>query len=395
MKKTFSVSLVFLLVLTYLIFASPFHTESSEQLSPENLTIPLIVEKSKAVQVYSYTQNRENNSPLASELKYWVKNDKARMETTLFEQRHPLYTYGLIFKENKEPTQYQIKHTGTSSMSFSAFRTGRFEGIRAQTFLSFIDKLETLNSQITGQDMIGNRSCVVVEYEGGKVWIDSADFVPLRVEDNTGIIEFSDVRVGSGSVNIDDLQVPAEAESIVARQTQPSPKNMRDFPIVSEPDSKNRPLSKEELATFLQKTEVYPLAVKDIGLWTILLYKTETEIGTYQLTWEPDGKIGIGKSGKRSINNSHIPPVLISGGGSYSKGIGSVGYITLIFNDPAIQKNASEVSVYEDREKVITEPVKEQVGLILPGQLKSNTNVIIVDARGNELYNLKTDIQNN
>jgi hypothetical protein len=107
----------------------------------------------------------------------------------------------------------------------------------------------------------------------------------------------------------------------------------------------------------------------------------------------PDGLTDgtIQQSGSNSSNNSDIVPVTIGSGGSFSKGVGSVSYTRVVFNDSEIQNSADRVVIMQEDKIMASEPVNGQKGIIIPGLLKlgSNveTNVLVLDKEGKELYN--------
>jgi hypothetical protein len=331
-----------------------------------------------------------NNVSTSYEQTVWVKDGIARIETTLSRQRGSLATFGMILEEGKEKIiQYQIQYpqnNNVSSMTTSIFASGRSEGNRAMTFLAVIDQLESNNSTVIGVEKVANRPCYIVSCEGGKLWIDARDFVPLRIEENGMITQFKRVKIGPGSVKDIELKMPENATLI--REAQ-RPHEPPDFPIAPESYSKYKPLTTEQLDKFLEEKNMIPLAIREIALWTIVLYENETEMGGYILTASPDGKIHESKS--HGNNNSDIVPVSIGGGGSYSQDTGSVSYTRVIINDPQIQKEAHVIEVYEGEIKIASEPVNGQRGIIIPGLLKMHqdvkSNVIIRDKEGNELFN--------
>lgn len=383
MQKTTAFFLVCLLVLSFFTFAKEAATN---QINPNTITIPVLKERSKEVTEFSYrSESKGKINSIAMGQKVWVKDGKARLESAATNPPSA-NTIGLLFEEGKGTTaKYQLFHPRKQSSVSSTFALGRFEGIRKETFLKVIDQLEADSSKIIGRERVYSRPCIIVEYQDGKVWIDIQKFVPLRIEDKDMITEFPEVSVGPGTVADQDLEMPPDAV-LLGEENQPSPP---DFPIFSEPYSKNKPLTKEQLDKYLKDNMITPLAVRDIEQWTIVLYQTPTQVGGYILTASPDGKIH--QSGGHASNNSDIAPVTIGSGGSFSQGVGSVSYTRVVFNDPEIQNSADRVVIMQEDKIMASEPVNGQKGVIIPGQLKlgSNfkTNVLVLDKEGNELYN--------
>lgn len=212
MKKNTAFLLVFLLGLTYLVFVnqSP-RSEESMAINFDDITIPLIIQKSNEVSEFSYRAEIEGN-PMQH--KVWVKEEKARFEIMfLSDSGLPLDTHGLIIQDKDgNHVQYKINHNNSSTYS-SGMSFSFFGGPSDQSYLSATMNLDPDKSNIIGQETVSKRPCIIVENQGTKVWVDARDFVPLRLEANAGraIMEFKDFKVGSGSVKDKDLDVPDNA----------------------------------------------------------------------------------------------------------------------------------------------------------------------------------------
>lgn len=212
MKKNIAVLLIFLIVLTYLVFANQTRADKeSLAISIDDITIPLIIEKSEAISEFYYQSETKSNLNMRQQM--WVKEDRARIETTFLSNSGlPLDTHGLIMEEDEGYLQYQIEHEKTSSFS-SGMTYSFFEGTKYQTYLSATMNLDPDNSEIIGQETVSGRPCIIVDNQWNKVWIDARDFVPLRIEDKAGMMkmEFKDFKIGPGSVKNKDLEAPKGA----------------------------------------------------------------------------------------------------------------------------------------------------------------------------------------
>ena len=185
MKKVMALSLVLLLVLTYLTSLNQSYTsEKSPELSFAEITIPLILEKSKEVSEFYYlaeTKHNQQDLQMSFQQQVWIRGDRVRFEITFFsESGSPIETHGLIYQEKDEKhVQYRIdnqKTNTTSAMTFSLF-TGTSE-----SFLNATMNLDPDKSTIIGWERVSNRLCVIVQNPDNKVWIDARDFVPLRID---------------------------------------------------------------------------------------------------------------------------------------------------------------------------------------------------------------------
>ncbi len=395
MKKTTALFLSILLVLTYLSFIDQDHVVSSNT-DISKISIPMIQEKSQGVTEYAYRSESKGkqNLPIAFEHKVWVKDHQARIEVRASNPQSPSDTLGMLVDEDSgQVIMYNIKSPRQQGSASSTIAVGRLEDIRKQTFLSVIDNLQPDETKILGLERIFNRQCLVLQHKDKKIFIDPQNFVPVREEDKRMITDYLDVRVGPGSVEAKELEMPDNA-TLVSEAQEPPPK-IPDFPNVSAPYSKYKALTKEQLDDYLNDKKITPLAVRNIGLLTIVLCETDTERVTYCLTANPDGKIE--ESQGASSNNSDIVPVSIKSGGGYSQDIGTYSYIAVIFNDVHIQNEAATIEIIQLGKVIITEALNKQKGVIIPGQLKimgeDKTNVIIRSQDGKELYNSEESIK--
>ncbi|KUO58363.1 MAG: hypothetical protein APF84_15395 [Gracilibacter sp. BRH_c7a] len=212
MKKTVGFFFVFLLVLVYLTSVNKIDANrQTHQINYDDITIPYIIEKSNSISEFYYRTGTESNLNMQQQI--WVRGDRSRMETTfLSESGLPLDTHGLIMAEDEDYLQYDIQHEKTSSFS-SGMSYSFFEGRSEQSLLGAIMNLDPERSIIIGQETVSSRPCIIVDNQGSKVWIDAQDFVPLRIEDNSGTmkIEFKDFKIGPGSVKDKDLEAPKGA----------------------------------------------------------------------------------------------------------------------------------------------------------------------------------------
>ncbi len=212
MKRNIAFLIIFFLMLTYLIFVNKTNgNEESLEISIDDITIPLIIEKIEAISEFYYRNETKTNINMRQQM--WVKDNRARIETTfLSDSGLALDTHGLIMEEDEDYLQYQIEHEKTSSFS-SGMTYSFFEGTNYQTYLSATMNLDPDNSKIIGQETVSGRPYIIVDNQWSKVWIDAQDFVPLRIEDKAGMMkmEFIDFKIGPGSVKNKDLEAPKGA----------------------------------------------------------------------------------------------------------------------------------------------------------------------------------------
>jgi len=171
------------------------------------------------------------------------------------------------------------------------------------------------------------------------------------------------------------------------------------------------PLTEAQLNQYLAENKISPLAVQNIGNFTVVLDKVKREdksdqeknivpenistlIETKCLTADQDGNI-IHHGGGSGGDNSDIVPVSI-GVSSGSSQYGRIMYARVIINDSNLLKDADRITCYYANNITTTTPVDNQKAFIIPlsqekaellrQEARKLTNVIISDKNGKVLF---------
>jgi len=171
------------------------------------------------------------------------------------------------------------------------------------------------------------------------------------------------------------------------------------------------PLTEAQLNQYLAENKISPLAVQNIGNFTVVLDKIKREdisdqeknivpenistlIETRGLTADQDGNI-IHHGGGSGDDNSDIVPVSIGESGGSSQ-YGRVEYSTVIINDSNLLKDADKITCYYANNITTTTPVDNQKAFIIPlpqekaellrQEASKLTNVVISDKNGKALF---------
>ncbi|EGW41641.1 hypothetical protein [Desulfosporosinus sp. OT] len=162
-------------------------------------------------------------------------------------------------------------------------------------------------------------------------------------------------------------------------------------------------LSEAQLQKYLKENSISPLAVQNIGKYTVVLYKTAREelsdpektlvpesilklTKAIELSSDQDGNI-INTGGGSGDDNSDIVPVSIAYHNHESEQ-GYIGFSTVIINNFDILKNAYSVKCCYENNITTTTLVDNHNAFIIPLQLKKVKliNVIISDKDGKVLF---------
>lgn len=135
--------------------------------------------------------------------------------------------------------------------------------------------------------------------------------------------------------------------------------------------SEYRPLTQQQIDTFLDKAIFTVLDMRTLGNYTVILYETANEIGNYTVSSNQYGGLMEGQG--VGLNNSKIVPVSIGEGGHYNSNVGEIEFLTIIFND--------------DNE--VIELVDNKNGIILSSSLKSNKEIYILDKEDKIIFSKK------
>lgn len=171
------------------------------------------------------------------------------------------------------------------------------------------------------------------------------------------------------------------------------------------------PLTEAQLKDYLKENKISPLAVQNIGNFTVVLYKIKREdkseqeknivpenisalIETRRLTADQDGNI-IKEGGGGGDDNSDIVPVSIGESGGSSQ-YGRIEYSTVIINDSNLLKDADMIKCCYANNITTTTPVDNQKAFIislpqekavlLRQEVMKLTNVVISDKNGKVLF---------
>ncbi len=181
---------------------------------------------------------------------------------------------------------------------------------------------------------------------------------------------------------------------------------------LNEPDDKvYSPLTEAQLNQYLKENKISPLAVENIGNFTVVLYKIKREdkseqeknivpenistlIETRRLSADQDGNI-IKEGGGSGDDNSDIVPVSIGESGGSSQ-YGRIELSTVIINDSNLLRDADRITCYYANNITTTMPVDNQKAFIIPlppekaellrQEVRKLTNVVISDKNGKVLF---------
>ncbi|HWQ71826.1 MAG TPA: M56 family metallopeptidase [Desulfitobacteriaceae bacterium] len=181
---------------------------------------------------------------------------------------------------------------------------------------------------------------------------------------------------------------------------------------LNEPDDKvYSSLTEAQLNQYLKENKISPLAVENIGNFTVVLYKIKREdkseqeknivpenistlIETRRLTADQDGNI-IKEGGGSGDDNSDIVPVSIGESGGSSQ-YGRIELSTVIINDSNLLRDADRITCYYANNITTTMPVDNQKAFIIPlppekaellrQEVRKLTNVVISDKNGKVLF---------
>lgn len=145
------------------------------------------------------------------------------------------------------------------------------------------------------------------------------------------------------------------------------------------------PLSEKQIKTFIKQRGITPLAIKAIGNYTVILFRTTTKQGEYELTSDQSGRIH--ESSGFGSNNSDVTPVSLGSGGCNSQA-GKIAFAEIIINQDELLKKAAKLEViFGDNTKVI-ESINDKKGLIIPNPTGSTdvSNIYIYDNDGKILF---------
>lgn len=180
--------------------------------------------------------------------------------------------------------------------------------------------------------------------------------------------------------------------------------NVAQGKVVDLSDNEFSPLSEAQLQEVLEANMISPLAVEDIGNYTVVLYKNEVKTGnvlekifmpkgirnqirTIRLSSDQEGNIIDGGGGGFGDNSDNVP---VSVGASSSQSdIGYVGFANVIINDSDVLKNAYKVECYYNNNLTTTTLVENQRAFIIPfpQEKVELTNVVVSDKDGRVLFN--------
>lgn len=149
--------------------------------------------------------------------------------------------------------------------------------------------------------------------------------------------------------------------------------------------TKYKPLSVEQINSFASGKNISVLAFKNFANASIILYETDNEMGTYQLSCDDTGRV-LEMGNCYGNNNSNITPVSIGTEGDFDKSLAHV-----IINDKDMLNKASTIKVLFEDENDIIEYVNKNKGhiLLFPDSKSRATNILVCGQDGSILFNQK------
>ena len=162
-------------------------------------------------------------------------------------------------------------------------------------------------------------------------------------------------------------------------------------------------LSEAQLQKYLEENSISPLAVQNIGKYTVVLYKTDSDVEselektlipeslrklnkTLLLSSDQDGNI-VNSGGGSGGDNSDIVPVSI-GCSNHESVLGYIGFSEVIINDLDLLKNAYSVKCCYENNITTTTLVDNHNAFIIPfpQEKLELINAIVSDKDGKVLF---------
>ncbi|WP_242662064.1 hypothetical protein [Desulfitobacterium hafniense] len=172
---------------------------------------------SKDIQELYYEER--NSGEIIFDGKVWAKDNQ--YEVTVYGKNKKIDTLGLLTDNSGKRTTYRIPNPNASS-AVGTGMTGRFEGIREDSFLRYIDRIDLEKAEIVGAEEVEGRQSVIVKtntangVDPSKLWIDKKTGVPTKIDfaENEKIVTsltYKNIKIGPGSVSDQEFAVPESA----------------------------------------------------------------------------------------------------------------------------------------------------------------------------------------
>ncbi len=178
-----------------------------------------LIGMSKNIQELYYEER--NSGEVIFDGKVWAKDNQFKYEVTIYSNNEKIDTLGLLTDNSGKNIIYRIQNPNASSAPSTGI-SGRFQGIREDSFLRYIDGIDPQKAEIVGTEEVEGRQSVIVKTnaadgaEPSKLWIDKKTGVPTKIEfaENEKIVTsltYRNIKIGPGSVSDKELVVPESA----------------------------------------------------------------------------------------------------------------------------------------------------------------------------------------
>ena len=178
-----------------------------------------LIDMSRDIKEFYYEER--NTGEIIFDGKVWVKGKKYKHEVTTFSGKVKLDTLGTISDGSSKVTKYRIQNKNESAAEVTGM-VGKFQGIREDSFLRYIDMIDPKKAEIVGTEEIEGRQSVIVKtniangVDPSRIWIDKETGVPTKIEladDEKVFISYTykNVKIGPGSVSDKEFSIPESA----------------------------------------------------------------------------------------------------------------------------------------------------------------------------------------
>ena len=178
-----------------------------------------LIGMSKNIQELYYEER--NSGEVIFDGKVWAKDNQFKYEVTIYSNNEKIDTLGLLTDNSGKNIIYRIQNPNASSAPSTGI-SGRFQGIREDSFLRYIDGIDPQKAEIVGTEEVEGRQSVIVKTnaadgaEPSKLWIDKKTGVPTKIEfaENEQMVSsltYKNIKIGPGSVADKEFVVPESA----------------------------------------------------------------------------------------------------------------------------------------------------------------------------------------
>ncbi|AFM00994.1 hypothetical protein Desde_2680 [Desulfitobacterium dehalogenans ATCC 51507] len=178
-----------------------------------------LINMSRDIQEFYYEER--NSEGIVFDGKVWAKDNQFKREVTIYSDNVAVDTIGYIRDGSGKMTKYKVLSKNTSA-AVATGMIGKFEGIRGNSFLRYIDMIDPKSAEIVGTEKVEGRQSVIIKtnianrVDPSKIWIDKKTGVPTKIEfvENEKILTtltYKNVKIGPGSVSDKKFSVPKSA----------------------------------------------------------------------------------------------------------------------------------------------------------------------------------------